>query len=160
MKSQVVESTEERPAPAVAHRMNRLILLVEDSEDDEVLTIDALKTGGITNEIAVARDGAEALEYLFGSKNGDKRLPAVVVLDLRLPKVPGLEVLRRIRAAERTKRLPVVILTSSDEESDLKTSYGNGANSYVRKPVRHEEFVKAVQELGLYWLIRNEPPVE
>ncbi len=140
---------------------NRLILLVEDNEDDEILTIDALKTGGITHDIVVAGDGAEALDYLFGAENDKPRpLPAVVVLDLRLPKVPGLEVLRRIRAAERTKRLPVVILTSSDEQSDLKAAYGNGANSYVRKPVHHEDFVKAVQELGLYWLIRNEPPVE
>ncbi len=159
MNSHVVENTGERSRTALAHRTNRLILLVEDNEDDEVLTLDALKTGGITNEIAVVRDGAEALEYLFGSEDGS-RLPAVVVLDLRLPKVPGLEVLRRIRAAERTKRLPVVVLTSSDEQSDLKASYGSGANSYVRKPVRHEDFVKAVQQLGLYWLIRNEAPVE
>jgi len=139
--------------------VNRLVLLVEDNEDEEILTIDALKTGGITNEILVARDGAEALDYLFGSADSGT-LPAVVLLDLRLPRVPGLEVLRRIRATERTRRLPVVVLTSSDEESDLKASYGNGANSYVRKPVRHPEFVKAVQELGLYWLTRNEPPLD
>jgi two-component system response regulator len=144
--------------------MNRLILLVEDNQDDEMLTIDALRTGGITNEIAVARDGAEALEFLFGSSGaasaGASVLPAVVVLDLRLPKIPGLEVLRRIRAAERTRRLPVVILTSSDEDSDLRASYGTAANSYVRKPVSHGEFLRAVQELGLYWLIRNQPPLE
>lgn len=142
--------------------MNRLILLVEDNQDDEMLTIDALRTGGVTNDIAVARDGAEALDFLFGSSGdgGASVMPAVVVLDLRLPKIPGLDVLRRIRAAERTRRLPVVILTSSDEDSDLKASYGNGANSYVRKPVSHAEFARAVQELGLYWLVRNQPPLE
>lgn len=144
--------------------MNRLILLVEDNQDDEILTVDALRTGGITNEIVVARDGAEALDYLFGTGEYAGRdlsaMPAVVVLDLRLPKIPGLEVMRRIRANERAKRLPVVILTSSDEESDLKASYGNGANSYVRKPVQHADFTKAVKELGLYWLVRNEPPAE
>ena len=144
--------------------MNRLILLVEDNEDDEVLTIDALRTGGITNQIVVARDGEEALNYLFGTGSyaarGPGELPAVVILDLRLPKIPGLEVMRRIRMSDRTRRLPIVILTSSDEESDLKASYGNGANSYVRKPVDPGNFTKAVQELGLYWLIRNEPPAE
>jgi two-component system, response regulator len=144
--------------------MNRLVLLVEDNEDDELLTIDALKTAGIASEVAIARDGAEALDYVFGSGDHSGRrdglLPSVVILDLRLPKIPGLEVLRRIRANDRTRRLPVVVLTSSDEESDLKASYANGANSYVRKPVHHEEFRRAVQELGLYWLIRNFPPVE
>ena len=160
MNPHAVENTGERSRAAVVHRTNRLILLVEDNEDDEVLTLDALRSGGITNDIVVVRDGAEALDYLFGSADANRILPAVVVLDLRLPKVPGLEVLRRIRAAERTRRLPVVVLTSSDEQSDLKASYGNGANSYVRKPVRHEDFVKAVQDLGLYWLIRNEAPVE
>jgi two-component system response regulator len=144
--------------------MNRLVLLVEDNADDEFLTIDALQTAGIGSDVAVARDGAEALDYVFGSGDHSGRrtasLPSVVILDLRLPKIPGLEVLRRIRANDRTRRLPVVVLTSSDEESDLKASYANGANSYVRKPVHHEEFRKAVQELGLYWLIRNFPPVE
>ena len=160
MNSHIVENPGERARAAFANRINRSVLLVEDNEDDELLTLDALKTGDIANEIVVVRDGAEALDYLFGSDDGNRALPAVVVLDLRLPKVPGLEVLRRIRAAERTKRLPVVILTSSDEQSDLKASYGNGANSYVRKPVRHEDFVKAVQELGVYWLVRNEAPAE
>jgi two-component system, response regulator len=144
--------------------MKRMVLLVEDNEDDELLTIDALKTAGIASEVAVARDGAEALDFVFGSGDYSMRraasLPSVVILDLRLPKIPGLEVLRRIRANDRTRRLPVVVLTSSDEEADLKASYANGANSYVRKPVHHEEFRKAVQELGLYWLIRNFPPVE
>lgn len=144
--------------------MNRLILLVEDDLDDEILTMDALSNGGLTSEIKVVRDGAEAIDYLFCTGEYAERdptgMPAVVILDLRLPKIPGLEVLRRIRANESTKRLPVVILTSSDEESDLKASYGNGANSYVRKPVQHDQFVQAVQQLGLYWLVRNIPPME
>lgn len=144
--------------------MNRLILLVEDDQDDEILTIDALKSAGIANEVDVVRDGAEALDYIFS--NGEyagpfaRTLPAVILLDLKLPKVPGLEVLRRIRANETTKRLPVVVLTSSDEESDLRASYGNGANSYVRKPVHHQEFMQAVRQLGVYWLERNIPPAD
>ena len=138
------------------------ILLVEDNPDDEDLTLRALKKNNILNEIAVARDGAEALDYLFttGPYAGRKTPsgPQIVLLDLKLPKVNGLEVLRRIRADERTRRIPVVILTSSKEEQDLIRSYDLGANSYVRKPVAFEEFAEAVQELGLYWLLLNEPP--
>ena len=140
--------------------MNRVILLVEDEENDEILAVDALHRVDMSSAVVVVRDGAEALDYLFATGQHSDRsvLPAIVLLDLRLPKIPGLEVLRRIRSNEATKRLPVVVLTSSDEESDLKASYENGANSYVRKPVRHEDFVQAVQQLGLYWLTRNIPP--
>src|SRR3712207_3737546 len=130
------------------------ILLVEDNPDDEELTLDALRSGGVTSPIVVARDGAEALDYLFatGKRAGRDGLtsPKLILLDLRLPKIPGHEVLRRIRADARTKTVPVVILTSSTEESDKKTGYENGANSYVRKPVEFEQFVRAVQYLGAY----------
>jgi len=132
------------------------ILLVEDNADDEALTIRALKKKNISNEIVVARDGAEALDRLFGDGLPGGVLPQVVLLDLKLPKVDGMEVLRRIRADERTKRLPVVILTSSDEERDLLEGYQLGANSYVRKPVDFGEFMSAVGDLGLYWLVINE----
>jgi len=138
-----------------------LILLVEDNPKDEALTLRALRKSGIANEITVVRDGAEALEYLFcvgayadRSRAGE---PGLVLLDLNLPKVGGLDVLKRIRGDERTKLLPVVILTSSDEEKDLFEGYKSGANSYVRKPVEFNEFASAVQQLGLYWLILNEP---
>jgi two-component system response regulator len=142
--------------------MNGFILLVEDNPDDEALTLRALKKHNLANGIVVARDGAEALDWLFGTGPHAGRdlskMPAVVLLDLKLPKVDGLEVLRRIRADERTRRQPVVILTSSREEQDLARSYDLGVNSYIRKPVEFEKFLAAVEELGLYWLLLNEPP--
>ena len=136
------------------------ILLVEDNPDDVALTLRALKSRNITNDVVVANDGVQALEYLFGaaSKPGTEELPAVVLLDLKLPKVNGLEVLQRIRADERTKMLPVVILTSSDEERDIIKGYSLGANSYVRKPVDFVEFTEAAKQLGLYWLLMNRAP--
>jgi two-component system response regulator len=138
------------------------ILLVEDNPDDEALTLRAFKKNNIRNPVVVVRDGAEALDYLFASGNYAGRdaaeLPQVVLLDLKLPKVDGLEVLRRIRADERTNVLPVVILTSSREEQDLVEGYRLGANSYVRKPVNFDEFVEAARQLGLYWLLLNEVP--
>ena len=138
------------------------ILLVEDNPDDEALTLRALQKNNILNEVVVARDGEEALDYLFarGSFGGrDVRdLPAVVLLDLKLPKVDGHEVLRQVRADERTRHVPVVILTTSREEQDVVESYGSGANSYVRKPVDFSEFVRAVGQLGVYWLMLNEAP--
>jgi CheY-like chemotaxis protein len=141
---------------------SKVILLVEDNPDDEALTLRALKKNNIKNEVVVAHDGAEALDYLFGTgghagRNTDLT-PQVVLLDLKLPKVEGLEVLRRVRADERTKLLPVVILTSSNEEQDRIRGYGLGANSYVRKPVDFSQFIEAVRQLGLYWLILNQPP--
>lgn len=139
-----------------------VIFLVEDNPDDEALTIRALRKNNIANDLAVARDGAEAIDYLFGTGTyagrDTSQLPQVVLLDLKLPKVDGFEVLSRIRSDPRTKLLPVVILTSSNEERDLVESYSRGANSYVRKPVDFAEFVDAVKLLGLYWLIVNEPP--
>ena len=140
---------------------NGVILLVEDNPDDVDLTIRALDKRNILNEVVVAHDGAEALDYLFGNGNyagRDGRLPAVVLLDLKLPKIDGLEVLRRIRASETTKLLPVVILTSSKEERDVIDGYSNGANSYMRKPVDFNQFADAIQYFGLYWLLVNEPP--
>jgi two-component system, response regulator len=133
----------------------RAVLLVEDNEDDEELTIRAFKKNNIKNQVDVARDGVEALDYLLGGKNP---LPQMVLLDLKLPKVDGLEVLRRLREDSRTKRLPVVILTSSSEEKDILRGYDLGANSYVRKPVDFTEFIEAVNQLGLYWLLLNEAP--
>lgn len=139
----------------------KIILLVEDNPDDELLTIRALEKHNIANEIVVARDGAEALDYLFGrgefSDKETHHIPQVVLLDLKLPKVDGLEVLKQIRSDERTKLLPVVILTSSSEESDMIRSYRKGANSYVRKPVEFEQFAEAVRQIGVYWLLLNEP---
>ena len=141
---------------------NNLIMLVEDNPDDEALTVRALKKNKIVNEVMVARDGVEALEYLFGegvhAGRDTRELPQVVLLDLKLPKLDGLGVLRRIRADERTKTLPVVILTSSNEEVDRMQGYGLGANSYVRKPVDFDQFVEAAKQLGLYWLVLNETP--
>jgi two-component system response regulator len=141
---------------------NKIIFLVEDNPDDEALTLRALKKNNISNEVIVARDGAEALEYLFGTGKYSGRdanlLPQVVLLDLKLPKIDGLEVLRRVRADKRTKLLPVVILTSSDEEQDRLNGYDSGANSYVRKPVDFNQFIEAVRQLGLYWLVLNEQP--
>jgi two-component system, response regulator len=138
----------------------KVILLVEDNPDDEALTLRALKKNNIKNEVVVAHDGAEALDYLFaeGAYSGrDVRVvPQVILLDLKLPKVDGFEVLRKLRADERTKRLPVVILTSSNEEQDRISGYDLGANSYVRKPVEFSNFIDAVRQLGLYWLILNQ----
>ena len=140
----------------------KTILLVEDNPDDVELTLRALKQYNIRNEIAVVRDGAEALDYLFATGTYSNRdtsvMPAVVILDLKLPKVDGLEVLQRMRADERTKLVPVVILTSSREEQDMINGYKFGANSYVRKPVDFTQFVEAARRLGLYWLVINEPP--
>ncbi|HUJ31305.1 MAG TPA: response regulator [Candidatus Acidoferrum sp.] len=137
-----------------------VILLVEDNPDDEALTLRALKRNNITNEVVVARDGAEALDYLFGTgtykDRNTRTMPQVILLDLKLPKVDGFEVLRRMRTDDRTKLLPVVILTSSNEEQDRVNGYGLGANSYVRKPVEFGNFIEAVRQLGLYWLILNQ----
>lgn len=130
----------------------KTILLVEDNADDEQLTLRAMRQSEIPNIIRVARDGAEALDFLFG---GSHKLPDLVLLDLKLPKVSGLEVLHRIRNEDKTKALPVVILTSSDEERDIIESYNIGANSYIRKPVDFDEFIDAVRQLGLYWLLMN-----
>jgi CheY-like chemotaxis protein len=142
----------------------KIILLVEDNADDEALTIRALKKNNIRNEVVVARDGAEALDYLLGRGAHEGRdtsvLPQIVLLDLKLPKLDGLDVLRTIRGDDRTKCLPVVILTSSKEDKDLLAGYELGANSYVRKPVDFTEFAEAVRQLGLYWLILNESPPE
>ena len=141
---------------------DKMILIVEDNPDDEALTIRALKKNNIGNRLVVVHDGVEALDFLFCtgvySNRDPNDLPQTILLDLKLPKVDGLEVLKRIRADERTRLLPVVILTSSNEEQDLLQSYKNGANSYVRKPVDFNEFVEATRQLGLYWLILNEPP--
>lgn len=141
---------------------NKMILMVEDNPDDEELTLRALKKNNIGNKVAVVRDGAEALDFLFCtgsySQRDPREVPQVILLDLKLPKVDGLEVLRRIRADERTSLLPVVILTSSKEEQDMLEGYKLGANSYVRKPVDFNQFVEAVRQLGLYWLVLNEAP--
>lgn len=142
--------------------MNKVLLLVEDNSSDEKLTIRAFKKSGLSNEIVVVRDGAEALDYLFASGTYADRdpsvLPAVVMLDLSLPRIDGHEVLRRIRANERTKNLPVVILTASKETEDIARGYSLGANAYVRKPVDFAEFAAATKTLGLFWLLLNEPP--
>lgn len=137
------------------------ILLVEDNPNDVELTLHAFRKNNLSNPIRVARDGAEALEYLFGLDGGGKVthiLPRVVLLDLKLPKVDGLEVLRRIKSDPRTRTLPVVVLTSSKEEQDIVESYRLGVNSYIVKPVDFEQFTDAVRNLGLYWLLLNEPP--
>jgi two-component system, response regulator len=141
---------------------NKTILLVEDNPDDELLALRALRKNGVDNEVVVARDGVEALDYLFATGRYASRstadTPQLVLLDLKLPKVDGLEVLRRLRSDERTRLLPVVILTSSRERKDVLDGYGLGANSYVRKPVNFERFVEAVEQLKLYWLGLNESP--
>jgi len=140
----------------------KIILLVEDNPDDEMLTLRALQKNNIRNAVVVARDGVEALDYLFGTGTYAGRnlsiMPQVVLLDLKLPKLDGLGVLRRVRADDRTKLLPIVILTSSNEETDRINGYGLGANSYVRKPVDFNQFSEAARQLGLYWLVLNEPP--
>ena len=141
---------------------HKMILLVEDNPDDEALTLRALKKNNIGNELVVVRDGAEALDFIFCkgayAERNPRDMPQVILLDLKLPKIDGLEVLRRIRADESTKLLPVVILTSSKEEQDRLTGYSLGANSYVQKPVDFDQFIGAVRQLGLYWLVLNEAP--
>lgn len=138
----------------------KIILLVEDNPDDEALTMRAFQKNNIANEVLIARDGAEALDILFGTgayagRDLSKRI-AVILLDLKLPKIDGLEVLRKLRGDERTRLLPVVVLTSSKEEQDIVGSYSLGANSYIRKPVDFQQFITAVGQLGLYWLVLNE----
>ena len=141
---------------------DKTILLVEDNPDDEALTLRALKKNNILNEVVVARDGVEALDYLFGEGSYAGRdlshMPEVILLDLKLPKIDGLEVLKRMRSDPRTKLLPVIILTSSVRDQDVAESYGLGANSYIRKPVDFEQFTEAVRQLGLYWLLLNVSP--
>ena len=141
---------------------NKTILLVEDNPDDEALTLRALRKNNILNDVAVTRDGQEALDYLFRegafAARAPDDTPAVVLLDLKLPKIDGLEVLQRLRADERTHMQPVVILTSSKEEQDIVNGYRLGANSYIRKPVDFTQFMEAVRQVGLYWLMMNEPP--
>lgn len=141
---------------------DKTILLVEDNADDEELTIRALRQAKVANEVIVARDGIEALDYLFGKGRYESRdtthQPAVVLLDLKLPKLNGLDVLQRLRADSRTRLVPVVVLTSSSEDEDMLNSYASGANSYVRKPVEFGSFASAVTQLGVYWLLLNEPP--
>jgi two-component system response regulator len=140
----------------------KTVLLVEDNPDDEVLTLRAMRKHNLANEVIVARDGQQALDFLFGegeyAGRDTSHQPQVVLLDLKLPRVDGLEVLERMRADSRTRRVPVVVLTSSTEEQDLLRSYDLGANSYVRKPVDFEQFMEAARQLGMYWLILNEVP--
>jgi len=142
--------------------MTKTILLVEDNASDEKLTVLALKKCGVDHRVAVVRDGAEALDYLFAiglhATRDPLELPVLVLLDLKLPKLNGLEVLERIRAHERTRDLPVVILTSSRQDQDISRGYACGANAYIRKPVDHAEFVEAARALGVFWLLLNEPP--
>ena len=137
---------------------DNMILLVEDDPDHEALAIRALRKANVANDIHVARDGAEALEYLNKVEEGAESLPQLVLLDLKLPKVEGLEVLRQIRSSDKTRLLPVVVLTSSDEERDIVTSYRLGVNSYIRKPVNFSDFAEATRQLGMYWLLLNQCP--
>ena len=134
------------------------IMLIEDNPDDRDLTIRALKKNNILNPVIVASNGAEALDMLLGDDQRDQGNPALILLDLKLPKIEGLEVLRRIRADERTQVVPVLVLTSSKEEADLRAAYQLGANAYVRKPVAFSEFSEAIHTVGLFWLHLNEPP--
>jgi len=140
----------------------KMIMVVEDNPDDEELTLRALRKGKIANEIVVTRDGNEALEFVFGkgqyAGRNLERMPAVILLDLKLPKLSGLEVLKQLRSDHRTKLIPVVVLTSSSEDEDMLRSYQVGANSYVRKPVEFSSFANAVSQLGMYWLLLNETP--
>ena len=141
--------------------MSKTILLIEDDPDDELLTLRAVKKNNIANPVHVVRDGAEALDYLFGTGAYAAKppaLPTLILLDLKLPKIDGLGVLKRLRGSERTRMVPVVVLTSSREEQDLMESYRLGANSYVRKPVDFAQFSESIRQLGLYWLVLNEPP--
>lgn len=142
--------------------VQKTILLIEDNPDDELLTIRALKKNNIANKIDVARDGAEALDYLFGTGayqgKDTNTLPALIILDLKLPKIDGKEVLKRLKEDSRIKRVPVVVLTSSNEEQDVLSSYNLGANSFIRKPVDFLKFVEVASHIGLYWLVLNEPP--
>jgi two-component system, response regulator len=142
--------------------MSKVILLVEDNASDEKLTLLAFKKCGVGNEIAVERDGADALDYLFGTGKYDGRplpaRPTIILLDLKLPRVDGLDVLRRIRADERTKLIPVIILTASKEDEDVARSYASGANAYIRKPVEFSDFAEAARTVGLFWLLLNESP--
>jgi len=142
--------------------MEKMILLVEDNPNDEELTLRALRKANIANEVFVARDGQEALDYLFGTGSraghGPATMPAVVLLDLKLPKLNGIDVLHRIRADPRTKLIPVVVLTSSSEDEDMVRSYQSGANSYVRKPIEFSAFANAVTQLGMYWVLINQIP--
>lgn len=143
---------------------DRIILLVEDNPDDEALTLRAFKKSNIPTRVVVAHDGVEALDYLFATgphaERDESENPSLVLLDLKLPKIDGLEVLQRIRNDERTQLLPVVILTSSKEDQDLRKVYSLGANSYIRKPVDFDKFMSAVLQLGLYWLLLNETPTQ
>jgi two-component system response regulator len=140
----------------------KIILLVEDNPDDVELTLRAFKKNNILNPVIIAKDGVEALDFLFGTGTyagrNLKELPVVILLDLKLPKIDGMEVLKRIRQDERTKLIPVVILTSSMEENDMINGYSIGANSYIRKPVEFSQFVEAMRQIGFYWLLLNEPP--
>ncbi len=142
--------------------MNKMILLVEDNPNDEELTLRALRKANIANEVAIARDGQEAIDFLFGTGKYAGReppaMPAVVLLDLKLPKLNGIDVLNRIRADPRTKLIPVVVLTSSSEDEDMLRSYQSGANSYVRKPIEFAAFAHAVTQLGMYWILINQTP--
>jgi len=143
---------------------NKTVLLVEDNADDEALMLRALRKNNIDSNVHVARDGQQALDFLFGDpSNQDSQnaapLPHMVLLDLKLPKIDGLEVLQRLRANERTRTIPVIVMTSSVEKRDLAQSYSLGANSYVRKPVDFSQFVEATRQLGLYWLVLNETPI-
>ncbi|MGD9732153.1 MAG: response regulator [Desulfamplus sp.] len=134
------------------------VLLIEDNQSDIELTKRAFKKNHILNKIVVMEDGQEALDYLFNTLNSPDQLPVVTLLDLKLPRIDGIEVLRRIRSDARTKHMPVVMLTSSKEEVDVAAAYDNGANSYIRKPVDFEQFVESIHTLGIYWLSLNEPP--
>jgi len=142
--------------------MEKIIMLVEDNPDDEELTLRALRKANIANEVFVARDGTEALDFLFSTGRHSERtplpMPAVVLLDLKLPKLNGIDVLKRMRADPRTQLIPVVVLTSSSEDEDMLKSYQSGANSYVRKPVEFSSFANAVTQLGMYWMLLNQVP--